>query len=1056
MASTVNSVPAANNASGNAVNAQNPSARPTLRSSASTKASDGNRRQSGSPFDGGQRRSNSQKAWSQGNPITQRSSYAQQNGSMPQKQPASSRNPSKESNTPDNHAHDRLVFLLTSFIGLTATVTSKTGEKYTGVFSSASLEPNESSFLLKMVQRPNKQEQHRANGVSEASSPFMGSAPDHSMSFDVKDIVDISVSDVSTTDVLAKAPNGASVGFKTDTDISGNLAIRERTLKRWEPAADTDVDLSLDGANASSGWDQFEANARLFGATSSYDENIYTTRIDRSDPAYKLKEAEAARIAREIEGTNTDNVHVREERGLASADDGDEEEKYSGVRRDEKDFPPLISGQPNKYTPPARRQNAAQSAALPASAAPARSTPTVPKDAATATPKETAPVQAQSTPSRVAPAPAPVVEAEKKPAASKPQPGPALPAASNATANVEVEVLDSFRRFADNEKAKMQERRRNQASYDRTIKLNELMKFSKNFKLATPVPKDLVPILAKDPHKQEEIIQRAQQHAEEKTATKASPESTEPKPVTRAPAATTAPPLAQTDRSNISRGRQMFPPTGPNGAPAGRLPQQNMHAGRQATGMLGHRLADNLQQRKGVATGAIPAPLPINEVRSPPSGPAGDHPTVTSPTKAQTPTSAVSSKFNVRAMEFKPNPAASTFTPGTSNISSSFARGRSVSRATSPSAFFGAKKPRPISERPSLNEQFNPIKRMKKESTEKSDKDYTFNGGIPPAYKTLPTWDVPAGNEEKTYLQMFKPPASVPAISPQNRSASNSSIPHQPQMPFQYPQSSQGMPPTTGPPHGPHLHPQQHHGSGPPHFDDPHRMQLSASTSQIFPSPRLQHGYPSPMAPHAQLAFGQPMPQFYVNQGGPQPAHMRHYPGTPQFVNPQSGMGAPMMIQQPSSGPYMGVPQGVAPYTPQMQMYSPNPGHAYPQHAPPPQPHSGYPSPSRGAPMMMHQNSQQGQPPQPVMFMSPGQHGQPVHHSQQPGHMPPVRGNYPQQQQTHFQSSPHQVHHYPPHQHRTPSTGYNQMPQGPPQVPAQPSQAASSGAQPQEAADEVK
>jgi hypothetical protein len=263
------------------------------------------------------------------------------------------------------------------------------------------------------------------------------------------------------------------------------------------------------------------------------------------------------------------------------------------------------------------------------------------------------------------------------------------------------------------------------------------------------------------------------------------------------------------------------------------------------------------------------------------------------------------------------------------------------------------------------------------------------------------------------------------------------------------------MPPASGPPHGPHnLHPQQHHGSGPGHFEDHHRMQMSASTSQIFPSPRLQHGYPSPMAPHAQLAFGQPVPQFYVNQGGPQPAHLRHFPGAPQFVNPQTGMGAPMMVQQPSSGPYMGGPQGMTPYAPQMQMYSPNPGHAYPQHAPPPQPHSGYPSPSRGAPMMMHQNSQPGQPPQPVMFMSPGQHGQPMYAAQQPGHMPPVRGNYPQQQ-PHFQSSPHQSHHYPPHQHRTPSSGFNQMPQMPPQMSSQAPSAVSSNPQP-EATDEVK
>ncbi|PYI03332.1 putative PAB1 binding protein [Aspergillus sclerotiicarbonarius CBS 121057] len=1060
MASTVNSMPAANNASGNAANAQNPGTRTSLRSSANPKASEGGRRQSGSPLEGGQRRSNSQKAWSHGtNPITQRVSYAQQNGNMSHKQSASPRATPKESNTPDNHAHDRLVFLFTSFIGLTATITTRNGEKFTGIFSSSSLEPSDSSFVLKMVQRPPKADQNRANGVSEASSPFMGSAPDHSMSFDVKDVVDISVPNVTTADVTAKGSNGTPVGFRTDADISGNLAMRERTLKRWEPAADTDVDLSLETTNNSTGWDQFEANARLFGATSSYDENIYTTQIDRSDPAYRQKEADAARIAREIEGTTTDNAHVREERGLASTDDIDEESKYSGVRRDEKNFPPLVSGQPNKYTPPARRQNAAQSTmATGAPASSTKQTQSAPKEVVAAgPPKENGQVQVQTAPTSGAASS--IADAEQKPALSKTPAGVTGPAPGNATSNVEAEVLDSFRQFAHSEKAKLQERRRNQASYDRTIKLNELMRFSKNFKLATPVPKDLVPILAKDPHKQEEIIQRAQQHAEEKTVPKPAA-SVEQKPAARASGTArqesgTMPPPAQSERSNYPRGRQMFPPTGPHAGPGGRLPQQNVHPGRQATGMLGHRLADNIQQRKGAAAGAVPAPLPIHEVRIPPTGPAGDQPAVTSPNKSQTPTSAVSTKFNVRALEFKPNPAASTFTPGASSTSSPFTRGRSVSRTTSPSLFFGAKKPRPISERPSLNDQFNPIKRMKKESTEQGDKGYTFNGGIPPAYKTPPTWDVSAANEEKDYLQMFKSPASVSAISPQSRSASNPQMPHPPQMPFQFPQTTPGMPPSTGPPHGPHLHPQQHHNSGPPHFDDPHRMQMSASTSQMFPSPRLQHGYPSPMAPHAQLAFGQGMPQFYVNQGAPQPAHMRHYPGGPQFVNPQTAMGAPMMVQQPSSGPYMGVPQGVAPYTPQMQMYSPNPSHAYPQHVPPPQPHSGYPSPSRGAPMMMHQNSQPGQPPQPVMFMSPGQHGQPVYPAQQPAHMPPVRGNYPQQQ-PHFQSSPHQVHHYPPHQHRTPSSGYNQMPQMPPQMPAQPAAAVASGPQPQEAADEVK
>ena len=81
--------------------------------------------------------------------------------------------------------------------------------------------------------------------------------------------------------------------------------------------------------SSSGAWDQFEANEQRFGLKSDYDENIYTTRIDKSDPLYTMREAEAARIAREIEGGTTTNSHVREERGISQVDDGlDEEERY--------------------------------------------------------------------------------------------------------------------------------------------------------------------------------------------------------------------------------------------------------------------------------------------------------------------------------------------------------------------------------------------------------------------------------------------------------------------------------------------------------------------------------------------------------------------------------------------------------------------------------------------------------------------------------------------------------------------------------------------------------
>jgi hypothetical protein len=892
------------------------------------------------------------------------------------------------------------------------------------------------------------------------------------MVFDIKDVADIAVANVSPAEVSVKESNGAS-GFRTDADISGNLAMRERTLKRWEPAAD-EIDMSLESAAGdSAGWDQFEANERLFGAKTNYDENLYTTRIDRSDPTYRQKHAEAARIAREIEGQDHENAHMREERGLVAPDSGDqdEESKYSGVQREAKPFQPLVSGQPNKYTPPGRRQPAVP-------VAPTKQPSPVPQ----APTKEIPPAEKQ----QPTPAAKPSAETEQTIDLNKAVPAAFTakqqrPVPENATANVETEVLDHFRQFASSEKLKVQERRRNQASYDRTVKLNELMKFSKNFKLSTPVPKDLVPILAKDPHKQEAIIGRLQS-PDEKTSPKSASPVAEQKPSTRAAGSTGAvPPVAPSDRQNFARGRQGYLPTGPLAGPGGRFPQQPMQQGRPGAGMLSHRLQDNLQQRKGVGMAPIPAPLPIQDARGPPTGPASDLPRITSPVKSQTPASAAS-KFNVRAMEFKPNPAASTFTPGggsgasavsgttaataatsttaataaataaTSASPRSFSRNTSVSRATTPSAFFGTKKPQPISERPSIDDQFNPIKRMKKESAEaaeKAGKPYTpFNGGIPPPYKTLPTWDVPEVNQEKTFDQMFKQ-SSVPSASPQGRSASNNPHIPQSQMPF-FQGGNQGMPPSSGPPNGPHMH-QGSHGPAPGHMDDHHRMQLSASSSQVFPSPRMGQshlGYPSPMAPHAQLAFGQPMQPFY---GGPQPGHMRQYQGGPQFMNPQAAMAAPMMMQQASNGPFMGVPQGMAPYNPQMQMYSPSPAHAYPQHAPP-QPHSGYPSPSRGAPMMMHQNSQSGQPPQPMMFM-PGQPGQPGYGNQQPGHskslmdhtflstadrlesVPPGRGGY-SQQQPQFSSSPHQGHHFPPNQHRTPSNSYNQVPQMPPQGPS--------------------
>jgi hypothetical protein len=59
-----------------------------------------------------------------------------------------------------------------------------------------------------MVQRASQENQPKSNGVSDVTTPYLGAAPEHSMAFDVKDIADISVPNVSPAEVSAKETNG--------------------------------------------------------------------------------------------------------------------------------------------------------------------------------------------------------------------------------------------------------------------------------------------------------------------------------------------------------------------------------------------------------------------------------------------------------------------------------------------------------------------------------------------------------------------------------------------------------------------------------------------------------------------------------------------------------------------------------------------------------------------------------------------------------------------------------------------------------------------------------
>lgn len=85
-------------------------------------------------------------------------------------------------------------------------------------------------------------------------------------------------------------------------------------------------------AGGSKDWDQFETNRRLFNVSTTFDENLYTKRIDHNSvTAEQLARAE--RLAREIETSATGNIHLLEERGHSLQVDYDEETLYSGVVR---------------------------------------------------------------------------------------------------------------------------------------------------------------------------------------------------------------------------------------------------------------------------------------------------------------------------------------------------------------------------------------------------------------------------------------------------------------------------------------------------------------------------------------------------------------------------------------------------------------------------------------------------------------------------------------------------------------------------------------------------
>ncbi|KAI0649125.1 hypothetical protein C8Q79DRAFT_493325 [Trametes meyenii] len=809
-----------------------------------------------------------------------------------QQQPAGAFPPLNGARPSDNNPHTRVLQQISGLTGTTITILTKTNMRLEGVVASTGAEGDTHGVTLK--------------DVKEISNP---GAPLREQFF----VAATNIQDWSSGPADAKVPNGADT-FKTDTDISKAGGRRERELQAWQPesaggeaiegaaaAGQTNATRSVDevtfGPGAAGGaWDQFAVNEKLFGVKAGFDEDAYTTKLDRSAPDFKEKERKAQQIANEIMGTVSNNPHIAEERVMNLNADGstmNEEDKYGAVVRGA-----------NAYVPPgARKAGTGPTATTP----PAKAD--LPKVAVNAPDGTAVPSTTNSTPSASkVPSPAPGATGATKPA----------------------DAVPAFRNFVSTEKDRLMKKKQALMKSEMDKRLSDLVNFSKSFKLNKPIPEDLVPILAKDEEKQRLIKEKTVRDAEDQRARAIGVSSTNAAtPAARAlPSASLAPsskPVAETARVSASKASASSVASAAKGVTA---PTKPGDAGKKISMYI-----QPIPPFKGKRVGGPSAGQPQSAA---PSTNGGVKPAASplSPTAAN--------RLNVNASSFRPTAKGSPFSPAGSpnpngTPSTSSPKGKPAEAASPqgpPNPFFGTRLPKrapPVH----IKDDFNPFKNHK----------------VIEASQVAPTWPFSG----KRYMQMFPPiqqqpqqqsPPMAPPGPPQQmppapyeedpnaQAAARGYVYAYP--PYGYPgQMVQPMMPGMGPPPPGAFIPAPYMQPMPYPMPPPNGAYLVHSGAGAWPN-RQPPGAPAmyPPTPMGQM----PLPQAYMTQPPP-----GSYPPPPNGAGPRPSM------------PPTPIPSHAHPYyhhqSPQLQhampypmmMPPPGPGgvppHAYdPSQQPPPPP----------------------------------------------------------------------------------------------------------------------
>ncbi|KAI7955504.1 hypothetical protein MJO29_006903 [Puccinia striiformis f. sp. tritici] len=846
--------------------------------------------------------------------------------------------------------HDRMIWFIMSLVGLTVTATTKSGQRFQGLLSSAVTESELCITLKRAVELPipSTSTLPSSNSASNRSPPILRST----LIILAKELVQVVAEDIDLNQLSSIGPSTSSktgATFKTDSETLGYkldsngqpIIIREKELKTWVPSPNDLLQptSSSSGPTQSSGggggalsehelmngledslfpkgtdlnpssnsrrtfdkpWDQFEANEKLFGTRTDFDEEIYTTKLDRSGKDFKERERKAEALAREIMASSSANPHVQEERGVPVADDSgmDEEDKYGAVIRSEGAYVPPGARkgasanrgtlQPPSSTAVNSKQQASSlqnpqtmkiTASMPDSAA-AGQPEAKPSPAITATkssnpPKESLHAKISQVPSK------PISSHVALNFPNNPSSGKHMP--SKLGKQQPEEVAPRFKAFVSDEKERLQQKKKDLLKKEKESRLADLRAFSTSFKLPMAFPKDLEPIVKKS--------------AAPSTTTQAVPTlAAKPDPLKQTPPsqdeAGRRASAANTALADKNYARHMSKPLNPSNLHI--VTNISTQAGRMMTNTLAKPVA-----KPSIAIGLTKlgplAPIPPFKPRNQANLASSSTNEKKSDSKLVTQQNKLASRFaNLPPIPpFKPkgssndaaskdakaalkaaafNPAAKTFSPvpGTKNKGSASPSittttpGRKTGE-TGPTApanpFFGHTPIRKGSSSIHVKEEFTPFK----------------SGSVPEASSVGPAWSF-AG---KSYRQIFGASLPPPHHGHFMPHSMHHTMPHQQQQ--QQHHHHQQPPPQ-----------QQQHQQQPMLHHHAHPQQQQQQQQQ-HPQPHGNHGLGHP--PHSQVGHMMTPPMHMQHS---QPPHFSHHPPppppnvVPQMMTDDDGMSGPM------------------------------------------------------------------------------------------------------------------------------------------------------------------